>query len=99
MTALHVCAGKADSDWIHRALAAGGPVDATDVEGATALHLAFGHAANVKALLEAGAAINARDGDGRTTLGRAIRDRDFEMALLLLEAGALTGDSGRASHW
>jgi ankyrin repeat protein len=92
-TALHVCAGQVDSGWLRRVLALGVPIEATDVEGATALHLAVVDSAKMRVLLEAGAAINARDGDGRTALGRSVRDRKFDVTLLLLEAGALAEES------
>jgi ankyrin repeat protein len=36
--------------------------------------------ANMKALLEAGAAITARDSDGRTALGSAVLNRGGEVA-------------------
>jgi ankyrin repeat protein len=88
-----VAAAQMGWSWLRRVLALGVPIEATDVDGATALHLAVVNPVNVKALLEAGAAINARDGDGRTALSRALRQQEFEAAQLLLEAGALADGS------
>jgi ankyrin repeat protein len=72
-------------------LALGVPVDAADLEGTTALHLAIVDGNNMKLLLDAGGAINTLDGNGRTALGRALRDGRIDCAHLLLEA-ALVGE-------
>jgi ankyrin repeat protein len=91
-TILHACAERGDPEWAQRILALGVPVDAADFEGTTALHLAIVNRANVKVLLDAGAAFNTRDGNGRTALGRAMRDGRISAARLLLKAGALVGE-------
>jgi ankyrin repeat protein len=91
-TILHACAGRGDPGLTQRVLALGVPVDATDFEGTTALHLAIVNRVNMKVLLDAGAAINVRDGSGRTALGRAMRDCKFDAAILLLKEGALVGE-------
>ena len=62
-----------------------------DAEGSTALHYAAGSGAleNVSLLLEAGAEIDARDGQGMTALMYAARyNQDASVVDLLLAHGA-----------
>jgi hemoglobin len=70
---------------------AGADVDARNgVTGATALHMAArrGHAEIARALLDCGAAIQARDKKGDTPLQRAINCRKGAVLRLLAERGA-----------
>ena len=70
---------------------AGADVDACGgVTRATALHMAArrGHVEIARALLDSGAAVNARDRKGDTPLQRGINCRKNEISQLLLERGA-----------
>jgi ankyrin repeat protein len=69
---------------------AGADVNAcSGVTRATALHMAArrGHAEIARALLDAGAAVNALDRKGDTPLQRAINCRKNEVSQFLLERG------------
>jgi ankyrin repeat protein len=71
-------------------LNAGADVDANDHMGVTPLMLsaAFGHAEIVEALLTAGANVNALGTAKQTALSAAISERQWHIALRLLDAGA-----------
>ena len=74
---------------------AGADVDACGgVTRATALHMAArrGHVEIARALLDSGAAVNARDRKGDTPLQRAINCRKNVVAQLLLESGHASTD-------
>jgi hypothetical protein len=80
-----------DAEALRAALAAGADVRArTGEERRTALHAAAeaGHADLAAVLLDAGAAIDARDGSGRTALWRAAGRGHLEVVRLLLLRGA-----------
>ena len=76
-----------------------------NAEGVTLLHTSAekGLVRTVKALLEKGAAVDARSMDGRTPLISACKAGQLETARVLLEAGAgiLTQDGQGQSplHW
>lgn len=61
----------------------------------TMLAAAHGHAGIVTALLQAGAQVDARDGEGRTALMLAVHHRRLDAAEALLKAGA-DGDARAA---
>lgn len=73
-TELHYRAAEGDVEKVLSQLRAGDPVDATDRDGFTALHLAAqqSHAAVAEVLLRNGAAVDARDVYGNTPLWRAV---------------------------
>jgi hemoglobin len=83
--------GSATGPEVVRALVqAGADVNACNgATGATALHSAArrGHAEIARALLDSGAAVNARDRKGDTPLQRAINCRKQEVSRLLRERG------------
>jgi len=94
-TALYCLANECASETgpeVVRALARGGAdVNAcSGVTQATALHMAArrGHVEIARALLDSGAAVNARNHKGDTPLQRAISCRKDEVSQLLLERGA-----------
>ncbi len=85
------CASETGPDVVRALLRAGADVNAcAGVTRATPLHLAArrGHAAIARALLDAGAAIDARDSKGDTPLQRAINCRKAAVVELLVERGA-----------
>jgi len=95
-TPLYRVANQCQSDWgpeIVRALVlAGADVNACGgVTRATPLHMAArrGYVAIAGALLDCGAAIDARDSKGDTPLQRALNCRKDEVAQLLRDRGAL----------
>ncbi len=80
---------------------AGANVNARNgVTRATALHMAArrGHVKIARALLDCGAAIEARDKKGDTPLQRAINCRKDAVVQLLLERGAVRPQGGRGSR-
>jgi ankyrin repeat protein len=90
---LHAAAIAGDSVAVESVLAAGADVSATDVAGATALHLAGqqSHIEVARLLVTAGAPVNARDSYGNTPLWRAVfafQGGEPELIRLLLDAGA-----------
>lgn len=90
-TALHLAALRGWTESIHALAQAGADLSLPDAEGRPPLLVAVsGNAlASAKALLEAGAGVDARlQGTGPTALHRAIELRLPEMAGLLLDYGA-----------
>ncbi|KAK3284471.1 hypothetical protein CYMTET_7880 [Cymbomonas tetramitiformis] len=88
---LHAAAGRGTVEMVRELVEKSAEVDAEDGEGRTALTvaLAFGQEAAARALMEAGAGVNA--GTGRLPLHAAARKGMVEMeavARALLEAGA-----------
>lgn len=69
-------------------LSAGGGVMAGDMGSALLQAAASGEAERVKTLLEQGAKIDARDGQGNTPLLRATQENKIETARVLIDAGA-----------
>jgi ankyrin repeat protein len=89
---LHLAAEMGREEVVLRLLSCPGvEVDSRDLTGSSALHLASqcGYLQVVKALLGAGASLEARDACGRTPFFRATESGKSEMALyLLLTAGS-----------
>lgn len=90
---LHFAAQHGNEDLIKQLLKEGCPVNNFDELGNTPLHYAAqeGHIAVIKLLLEAGAdVINAHDEStiSDTPLGAIAGNCDFEVAKLLIDAGA-----------
>jgi truncated hemoglobin YjbI len=82
------CAAESGAEVVRILVRAGAKVNACGgVTGATALHMAArrGHADIARALLDCGAALEARDRKGDTPLQRAINCRRDEVAQLLLD--------------
>jgi hemoglobin len=85
------CASETGPEVVRALVRAGGDVNACGgVTRATALHMAArrGHVEIARALLDSGAAVNARDRKGDTPLQRAINCRQNGVSQLLLERGA-----------
>jgi hypothetical protein len=85
------CATETGPAVVRALVEAGADVDACGgVTRATALHMAArrGHVEIARALLDCGAAVNARDRKGDTPLQRAINCRRNGVAQLLIERGA-----------
>jgi hemoglobin len=85
------CASEAGPEVIRALVRAGADVNACGgVTGATALHMAArrGHVEIARALLDSGAAVNARDRKGDTPLQRAINCRKNGVSQLLRDRGA-----------
>lgn len=87
---LTAAAAAGDAAAVSALLAAGAKPDASDADGATALHWAAdaGTVAAVRALLAGGAAVDAVDGDGATPLMYAALRGHADAATALLDAGA-----------
>jgi truncated hemoglobin YjbI len=86
------CASETGPGVVRALVQAGADVDASGgVTRATALHMAArrGHVEIARALLDSGAALNARDRKGDTPLQRAINCRKNAVSQLLRERGAL----------
>ncbi len=86
------CASETGPEIVHALMRAGADVNASGgVTRATALHMAArrGHVEIARALLDSGAALNARDRKGDTPLQRAINCRKNGVSQLLRERGAL----------
>jgi hemoglobin len=84
------CASEAGPDVVRALVEAGADVNACGgVTRATALHMAArrGHVEIARALLDSGAAVNARDRKGDTPLQRAINCRKNGVSQLLRERG------------
>jgi hemoglobin len=82
------CASETGPEVVRALVRAGADVNAcSGVMRATALHMAArrGHVEIARALLDSGAAVNARDRKGDTPLQRAINCRKNEVSQLLLE--------------
>jgi ankyrin repeat protein len=85
------CASETGPEIVRGLVRAGADVSACGgVTRATALHMAArrGHVEIARALLDSGAAVNARDRKGDTPLQRAINCRKNGVSQLLLERGA-----------
>ena len=85
------CASGTGPEVVRALVRAGADVNACGgVTRATALHMAArrGHVEIARALLDSGAAVNARDRKGDTPLQRAINCRKNGVSQLLLERGA-----------
>ena len=89
---LHYAAGAGDLAEARRLLADGAPVDTFDVLDWTPLHHAAqaGHVEMMRLLLAAGADVNAHDASqiGETPLGSVAASCSYEVAQVLVEAGA-----------
>src|SRR6266480_3755936 len=84
------CASETGPEVVRALVRAGADVDACGgVTRATALHMAArrGHVEIARALLDSGAAVNARDRKGDTPYERAINCRMKGVSQLLLERG------------
>jgi ankyrin repeat protein len=91
------CASKTGPEVVRALVRAGADVNlCCGVTRATALHAAArrGHVEIAQALLESGAAVDARDRKGHTPLQRAINCRKNGVSQLLLE----TGDPSRGAR-
>ena len=89
--AANECASETGPEIVRALVRAGADVNACGgVTRATALHMAArrGHVAIARALLDCGAAIEARDSKGDTPLQRAVNCRRDTVAQLLVEHGA-----------
>jgi truncated hemoglobin YjbI len=85
------CESETGPDVVRALVRAGADVNACEgVTRATALHMAArrGHMEIARALLDSGAAANARDRKGDTPLDRAIHCRKHSVSRLLLEHGS-----------
>lgn len=85
------CSGPGGASVVHALVQAGAHVDACDgVKHCTALHMAArrGNREVAEALLDCGAAIEARDSLGETPLRRAVNCNKTEGAALLLARGS-----------
>jgi truncated hemoglobin YjbI len=85
------CASETGHEVVRLLVRAGADVNACGgVTQATALHMAArrGHVEIARALLDSGAAVNARDRRGDTPLQRAINCRKHGVSQLLVERGA-----------
>ena len=85
------CASETGPEVVRALVRAGADVNAcSGVTRATALHMAArrGHVEIARALLDSGAAVNARDRKADTPLQRAINCRKSAVSQLLLEYGA-----------
>ncbi|MGV3721491.1 MAG: ankyrin repeat domain-containing protein [Actinomycetota bacterium] len=89
---LHTAAHNGDRAEVQRLLAEAMPVDAFDELNMTPLHYAAkgGHIEIIGLLLAAGADVNAHDAQaiGETPLGAVAANCSYEVAKLLIEAGA-----------
>jgi truncated hemoglobin YjbI len=95
------CASESGPEIVRELVRAGADVNACGgVTRATALHMAArrGHIGTAGALLDCGAAIEAKDSKGDTPLQRAINCRRDTVAQLLLERGARMTAKARASR-
>ncbi len=89
---LHRAARSGDLEQIKALLEQGLPINAFDDLNRTPLHYAAigGHVPAVRYLIDAGADVNAHDEEriGETPLGEVAANCTFEMAKILIEAGA-----------
>ncbi len=95
------CASETGPELVRELVRAGAEVNACGgVTRATALHMAArrGYVRTVGALLDCGAAMEAKDSKGDTPLQRAINCRRDMVAQLLLERGASMTAKPRASR-
>jgi truncated hemoglobin YjbI len=91
------CGSHSGPDIVRALVDAGADVDASGgVTRATPLHMAArrGHVETARALLDCGAAVNARDRKGDTPLQRAINCRKSGVSQLLRERGRAAGQAG-----
>ena len=88
--ALTRAAHDGDLAALRRLLAAGHPVNGSDIFGRTALHEAafWGHEDILARLLWAGADVHAQDAAGLTALDEALHTRNVDSILVLHKAGA-----------
>ena len=88
-TPLHTAAFRNDAEAVEDLLARGADANATNHARATPLHYGTGSERIVRALLQAGAGVDAVSAAGLTPLLTAVaRDRSVEVARQLLESGA-----------
>jgi hypothetical protein len=95
------CASETGPEVVRMLVQAGADVNACGgVTRATALHMAArrGYVETARALLDCGAAVEARDSKGDTPLQRAINCRRDRVSQLLVEQGAAATDRFRASR-
>lgn len=100
-SAVHVAAAEDPPDYLAALLEHGvDPRTAHPASGRTPLHAAAiaGRMENIRALLAAGANLDARDRDGNTPLHFAGSAGDTKLVLLLLDAGADPGLHNRTGH-
>jgi hemoglobin len=91
------CASETGPDAVRALVRAGADVNAhSGITRATALHMAArrGYVEIARALLDCGAAIEARDSKGDTPLERAVNCRRTRVARLLVERGSLGDHRG-----
>lgn len=91
------CGSNSGPDIVRALVEAGADVNACGgVTRATPLHMAArrGHLKIARALLDCGAAVNARDRKGDTPLQRAINCRKSGVSQLLVERGRAAGQAG-----
>ncbi len=77
-------AAAPDAQLLASALAAGGDLEARDVNGLTPLMLALGSVANVKMLLDAGADVDAVDAEGKSVVHKLAYGRNGELIAAVL---------------
>jgi truncated hemoglobin YjbI len=95
------CASEAGAELVRKLVRAGADVNACGgVTRATPLHMAArrGHVKTAGALLDCGAALEAKDSKGDTPLQRALNCRRDGVAQLLLERGASRPARSRTSR-
>ncbi len=89
---LHWAAQEGDLETVKRLIAEGTPINAFDDLGHAPLHYAAAkeHLGVVKYLIAAGADVNAQDESraGNTVLGHVAQRCSFELAVILISAGA-----------
>lgn len=97
--ALHLAAKRGQATAAAALLEAKADIGLDGKSGKTALHYVAYYDGNLdlaKALLDAGAAVNAKDGKNKTPLDYAVSLRNAALVELLLAKGARTGKELRA---